>query len=160
MGKVNEDDIDWAETEHGEVAFQRKQLGERAGGKDVGCSLYEIPPGRRAWPYHYHEANEEAIYVLSGAGTVRLADGEHPLEAGDYVALPTGEEGGHRVINDGDDPLRYLAISTMVDPDVTIYPDSGKVGTYTGAPPGRRDGRKLTKYYPEDADVDYWRDEE
>ncbi|ERG97512.1 MAG: cupin domain protein, partial [Haloquadratum sp. J07HQX50] len=104
---------------------------------------------------------EEAIYVLSGTGTIRLVDGAHALSAGDYVALPAGEADGHRVINDGGDdvPLRYLAISTMRDPDVVIYPDMDKVGVYTGTPPGRHEGRKLTKYYPEDANVDYWPDE-
>ena len=155
---IDGDDIDWTESDNGETAFRRKQLAAAADGEDIGCSLYELPPGKRSWPYHYHEGNEEAIYVLTGAGTVRLDDSEHTLSAGDYVALPAGEAGGHRVVNDGDNPLRYLAISTMRDPDVVVYPDMDKVGVYTGTPPGRHDGRKLTKYYPDDADVDYWPD--
>jgi hypothetical protein len=40
-----------------------------AGGEKLGYSLYEVPLGRRAWPCHYHHANEEAIYVLYGSGT-------------------------------------------------------------------------------------------
>jgi hypothetical protein len=40
-----------------------------AGGEKLGCSLYEVPLGRRAWPCHYHRANEEAIHVLYGSGT-------------------------------------------------------------------------------------------
>jgi len=156
---VDGDDIDWTESDHGDTAFRRKQLAAAADGDDIGCSLYELPPGKRSWPYHYHEGNEEAMYVLAGSGTVRLDDGEYVLSAGDYVALPAGAAGGHRVVNDGDDPLRYLAISTMRDPDVVVYPDMDKVGVYTGTPPGRHEGRKLTKYYPEDADVDYWPEE-
>jgi uncharacterized cupin superfamily protein len=159
MTPVNESDMDWSTTEEGETAFRRKQLSTAAGGEEIGCSLYELPPGKRSWPYHYHTGNEEAIYVLAGSGTVRLADGEHPLEPGTYVACPTGEDGGHRVVNDGDAPLRYLAVSTMNDPDVVHYPDTEKVGVYTGSPPGRQDGRRLTKYFPADADVDYWEGE-
>jgi uncharacterized cupin superfamily protein len=35
-----------------------------------------VPPGRRAWPYHYHLENEEAIYVLEGLGTLRIDEEE------------------------------------------------------------------------------------
>jgi len=156
MEPVNEADLEWTTTERGDTGFRRKQLGAAAGGDRLGCSLYELPPGRESWPYHYHTANEEAIYVLAGAGTLRL-DGEmHTIDEGDYVALPAGEEGGHTVVNDADGPLRYLVVSTMVEPDVTVYPDSGKFGVYVGAPPGGRDERSLEGYYPLDADVDYW----
>src|SRR3712207_7562539 len=62
---VGEGDLQWSEKYHGEkFGYRRKSLGSAAGGDKLGCSLYEVPPGRRAWPYHYHLANEEAIYVL------------------------------------------------------------------------------------------------
>jgi uncharacterized cupin superfamily protein len=159
MSRVSESDLPWTETDRGETAFRRKQLSDAAGGEEIGCSLYEIPAGKRAWPYHYHTGNEEAIYVLDGEGVLRHDGEREPLAAGDYVALPAGEEGGHRVINDTEGPLRYLAISTMEDPDVLVYPDSGKVGLYTGSAPGDHENRELTKYFPMDADVDYWQDE-
>jgi uncharacterized cupin superfamily protein len=64
------------------------------------------------------------------------------------------------VINDGDETLRYLAISTMNDPDVTVYPDSEKLGVFVGAPPGSRDDRSLYGYYRIDDEVRYWEDED
>ena len=158
--KVNRDDLDWRTAERDETAFRRKQLGEAADGDRLGCSLYELPPGKKSWPYHYHAGNEEALYVLAGAGTVRLDGESHPLAAGDYVALPADERGAHRVINDGDDPLRYLAISTMETPDVTVYPDSGKIGVFDGAPPGGRDERTLEGFFRLDDAVGYWDGEE
>jgi uncharacterized cupin superfamily protein len=160
MTPTNEGDLEWSETERGETRFRRKQLGRAAGGDRLGCSLYELPAGSRSWPYHYHTANEEALYVLAGEGTLR-SDGEtYPLGAGDYVAFPTGEEGGHRVVNDGDEPLRYLAVSTMVEPDVSVYPDSGKFGVFAGSPPGSDEPRSVHGYYRLDDDVDYWDGEE
>ena len=160
MSRVNESDLDWNEYDHGDSAFRRKELGEAAGSERLGCSLYELPPGERSWPYHYHTANEEALYVLAGDGTIRLGGESHALRAGDYVALPPDESGGHRVCNDGDDPLRYLAVSTMTDPDVTVYPDSGKIGVFAGSPPGGRDERTVHGYYRRDDDVAYWDDGE
>ncbi|WP_276300998.1 cupin domain-containing protein [Halorussus lipolyticus] len=160
MSKINADDLDWTELERDETRFKRKQLAEATDAEQLGCSLYELPPGSRSWPYHYHTGNEEAIFVLSGTGTLRL-DGETvPLQAHDYVALPADESGAHRVVNDSDAPLRYLAVSTMEDPDVTVYPDSGKVGVFAGSPPGGRDERTVEGYYRRDDDVDYWEGED
>ena len=160
MGRVNESDLEWSETERGATRFRRKRLAAAAGGDDLGASLYELPPGARSWPYHYHTGNEEALYVLAGEGRLRDDDSEERLVAGDYVALPTGPDGAHRVVNDGDEPLRYLAVSTMNDPDVTVYPDSEKVGVFAGSPPGGEGERSVHGYFrPEDA-VDYWDGEE
>ena len=160
MGKVNEESLDWTTLEKGETKLRRKQLGEAADGEELGASLYELPPGERSWPYHYHTGNEEALYLLAGSGSLRL-DGETlALSAGDYVALPADESGAHRVVNGSDEPLRYLAVSTMNDPDVTVYPDSDKLGVFAGSPPGGRDERTVHGYYERDSDVDYWRGEE
>ncbi len=55
---VGHQDAQWSEQSHGEkFGYRRKSLGSAAGGEKLGCSLYEVPPGRRAWPYHYHLAN-------------------------------------------------------------------------------------------------------
>jgi len=157
--RVNETDLEWKTVDHGETGFRRKRLAAAAGGERLGCSLYELPPGEQSWPFHYHTGNEEALYVLAGAGQLRTADGVASLDAGDYVALPVGEDGAHRVINDGDEPVRYLAVSTMREPDVTVYPDSEKIGVYAGSPPGSDDPRTVAGYYRRDDDVDYWLDE-
>ncbi|WP_096390134.1 cupin domain-containing protein [Halopenitus persicus] len=156
MEPVNEADLEWSELDRDDAMFRRKQLGEAAGGEELGCSLYELPPGERSWPYHYHAANEEALYVLAGTGSLRVNGGTHRLEAGDYAAFPADETGGHRVINDGDGVLRYLMVSTMRDPDVTVYPDRDRIGVYVGSPPGSRDRRSVQGYYAIDDEVDYW----
>jgi uncharacterized cupin superfamily protein len=154
--QVNEADLDWEESDHGDTAFRRKQLSEAAGSEQLGASLYELDPGTRSWPYHYHTANEEAIFVLSGSGLLRAADGERDLTSGDFVALPADERGGHQVVNDGEQPLRYLMVSTMAEPDVTVYPEMEKFGVFVGAPPGGREERTFHGFYPLDADVEYW----
>lgn len=50
----------------------------------------------------------------------------------DTVFFPTGPEGAHQVRNDSDAPARVLMVSERVHPSATAYPDSGKVGIYTG----------------------------
>jgi len=159
MGLVDEADLEWSETEREETHFRRKKLAAAADADDLGASLYELPPGKSSWPYHYHTGNAEAVYVLDGTGTLRTPHGETRVESGDYCAFPAGADGAHRLHNDGDDPLRYLAVSTMRDPDVTVYPDSGKIGVYAGSPPGGEAERDVSGYYRRDDDVDYWVDE-
>jgi uncharacterized cupin superfamily protein len=160
MGHVDGDAVEWDETEREEMHVRRKELGAAADGERLGCSLYELPAGARSWPYHYHTANEEAMYVLAGAGQVRLADEVVAVDAGDYLAFPADASGAHRVVNDSEAPLRYLAFSTMDDPDMTVYPDSGKFGVFVGSPPGGREERSLHGYYRMADDVDYWEGED
>lgn len=160
MAVTNVEDLDWEMVSDGEAGFRRKRLGTVAGSEALGCSLYELPPGERSWPYHYHTGNEEALFVLEGAGTLRLAGECHPLAADDFVALPADESGAHRVINDGNEPLRYLAISTMSEPDVTVYPDTGRIGVFAGSPPGSDAQRDVHGYYRQEDTVPYWTDEE
>ena len=161
MEKINESELEWTEydPQPDDVTFRRKQLAEAVDADDLGCSLYELPPGRNSWPYHYHTANEEALYVLAGEGLLVASDGKKPLEAGDFVAFPADEHGGHRIVNAGDDPLRYLMVSTMHEPDVTVYPEMNKFGVFAGSPPGGRDERTLEGYYRIDDEVEYWEDE-
>lgn len=156
MEKVNESNTEWKAYDREDTAFRRKELSSAVDAADLGCSLYELPPGKRSWPYHYHTANEEALYVLTGTGLLRTADGERQLAAGDFASFPADESGGHRIVNDGEEPLRYLLVSTMNEPDVTVYPDQNKFGVFVGAPPGSRDERSIHGYYRNDDEVDYW----
>ncbi len=155
---VSEGDIEWSENSHGEkFGYKRKSLSSATGGEKLGCSLYEVPPGRRAWPYHYHLANEEAIYILEGSGTARIGGKEILVSQGDYVALPARAEGAHQLVNSSEAVLRYLCFSTMLEPDIMVYPDSGKVGIFGGAAPGgSKDERTFSKFLRGDVEVGYY----
>lgn len=158
---TREKDLEWTEQSRGtKYEFRRKPLGSASGGEKIGCSLYEVPPGKRSWPFHYHLANEEALYILSGKGVLRIGEEEVAVSRGDYVALLPGKT-AHQLINNSGSLLRYICISTMIEPDISIYPDSGKIGIFAGsAPGGPREKRTVFKYVPGDIDVDYWEGEE
>lgn len=117
-------------------ASRMRMLGAAAGGQALGCTWYEVPPGKSAFPRHAHTANEEAMFVLEGAGRLRIGDAEVQVRAGDFVALPAGKAHAHQVLNEGEGPLRYLCWSTKAMPDVVFFPDSGKVGYTAPGTPG------------------------
>lgn len=64
--------------------------------------------------------------VLEGSGTLRAAAEMLPIKAGDVIFIPTGPEYPHQIINTSEAPLKYLSISTMEEPEICEYPDSGK----------------------------------
>lgn len=106
----------------------RKNLGAVTGGSALGCTWHEVAPGRAAYPRHFHTANEEAVYVLEGTGTLRIGDDEVAIGPGDYLGMPVGPEHVHQIVNSGSAPLRYLAFSTMHSVEIVGYPDSKKIG--------------------------------
>ena len=127
------------------------------GAQKLGYNLTEIPPGKTAFPYHYHYVNEELFIVLEGTGKVRMPDGTHPLKAGDLVACPPGADWAHQFINDGNVPLKYLALSTVQDPEVVQYPDSEKYGVTVGRKPGGTPMESTFRVLAFKKDgVDYW----
>lgn len=125
----------------------------------LGARLNTVPPGKTAWPFHRHFANEELVIVVSGAGALRLGAETKPVRAGDCMAFPAGGL-AHQLRNTGDEPLVYWSVSTQITPDVCEYPDSAKFGVIAGgAAPGKAGARQLAAWVPLDAKVDYWADE-
>ncbi len=111
--------------------FTYRRLGAAIGLERLGCSVYVVPPGKRAFPYHAHSLIEEMFVVLEGSGTLRHEGQEYPLRAGDVIAAPLGR--AHQIVNTSDQDLRYLAVSSNVSADVVVYPDSNKVLAYSEA---------------------------
>jgi uncharacterized cupin superfamily protein len=92
------------------------------------ANFVEVEPGNFAYGYHYHEANEEIFYIISGTGTVRTADGKITVRAGDVIGFPTGEKGAHVMMNESQDTkLVYLDIGTTIKPEIVHLPDTNKV---------------------------------
>ena len=122
--------------EHGKFASSHIAIGAPLGARKLGYNLTEIPPGKRAFPYHYHYVNEEMFLILEGTGELRWPGGTHPLKPMDVICCPPGPDSAHQIHNTGTTPLRYLALSTVEDPEVVEYPDSEKYGVTVGRPLG------------------------
>jgi uncharacterized cupin superfamily protein len=139
-------------------SYRRAKLGLQAGAKRLGASLYEIPSGQSTFPYHAHTANEELLIVLSGRPHLRTATGWRELEEGEMVSFPVGDEGAHQVQNRSGNDVRVLVVSTMIAPEVNLYPDSGKLQAATRAPGAAGEG--FQESYRREQATDYWEGEE
>jgi uncharacterized cupin superfamily protein len=142
--------LDEERTEPAGFTWRAARLGPRLGAEKVGASVYELQPGERSFPYHYEYGAEEWLIVVAGRPTLRDPEGEHELQAGDVLCFPEGPAGAHLLRNDSEEPVRFLIASTKQLPDAAVYPDSGKIGIWTG---NAADPPRLFRI---DGAVDYW----
>lgn len=133
-------------------------ISARLGAQKLGYNLTEVPPGKRAFPLHNHRVNEEMFFVLEGTGVVRIGSESHSIRTGDIIACPPGgTELAHQIINTGTVPLRYLAVSTRMSPEVGDYPDSGKFGVFADFGPGADGQPQMFRFIGRAAEqVNYW----
>ena len=123
-----------AEQDEGSFRWRRARVGRQAGARELGASVFEVPPGASTFPLHCHHANEELLIVLGGRPTLRTIDGERELATGEVVSFRAGRAGAHRIDNRTDEEVRVLIVSTMVGPDVVEHIDSQKVYARSYAP--------------------------
>jgi uncharacterized cupin superfamily protein len=128
------------------------RFGPQLGAADTGATLYEIPPGEAICPYHYEYGEEEWVLALDGRPSVRTPAGTEHLEPLEMAFFPKGPDGAHQIRNDSDEPARVLMWSTVLVPTATAYPDSDKVGVWTGVKPENL-------IVERSANVDYYRGE-
>jgi len=128
---ADEPPVDFAPPQSERFGAQLRHVGTRLGIPGLGCRHIELAPGKRAFPYHNHLGNDEIFVILAGSGTYRFGSNEYPIRAGDICGAPRGgTETAHQIINSGAEPLAYLAISTVQDPDICEYPDSRKFAAF------------------------------
>jgi uncharacterized cupin superfamily protein len=155
VANLNEPEFD-EHREHPGFRCRRARVGRQVGAERLGLSLWEIPPGEAAYPYHYHLGEEELIVVLSGRPSLRAPGGWRELSEGEIVSFLVGEVGAHQIVNRTAEPVRVLAFSTSGAPDIVIRPDSGTLGAFERRPDG---GGLYIHFRAEDA-VEYFEGEQ
>lgn len=136
-------------------------VGMALGAKKLGYNITAVPPGKRAFPLHSHQVNEEMIFVLEGAGEVRIGEATWPIRQGDFVAmLAGGKETAHVVTNTGNTELKYLSVSTRISPEICEYPTTGKFAIFAEQPAGADGKPGFFRYVGrEGVAADYWEGE-
>lgn len=128
------------------------RLAPLLGMESIGCSVIELEPGEKGWPFHLHYGEEELFVILDGTGHMRYGDEQYEVVEGDVLFTPPGEGTAHQIINTSDAPLTYLAFSSHSDPAFCYYPDSGKYAAYTQ----QTDGTWKAFIAHESSDCDYY----
>ncbi|MBO6506834.1 MAG: cupin domain-containing protein [Kordiimonadaceae bacterium] len=90
-----------------------------------GADLETLLPGARSSDMHWHECEDEFLYVIEGEVTVKEGETNEILQPGDAACWQAGIPVAHTILNHTDQPCLYLIVGTRVTHDVCHYPRSG-----------------------------------
>ncbi len=103
--------------------YEAVELGDAAGLTQFGVGVETLLPGGMSSQRHWHENEDEFLYMLSGEVVLVENDGEYIMQAGDAAGWQAGVPNGHHLINRSTTPATYLIMGTRAKDDVGHYPD-------------------------------------
>ncbi|MCC2112637.1 MAG: cupin domain-containing protein [Hyphomicrobiales bacterium] len=128
--KVNQDAIEWggrslypAAYQHVVAGRERKRLGDAVGLTQFGVNLTRLAPGGASALRHWHENEDEFIFVVEGEAVLVENDGETILKAGDGAGFKAGVANGHHLINRSNAAVVYLEAGTRAPRERAHYSD-------------------------------------
>lgn len=121
----------------------RRALGDAFDLTQFGVNLVRLEPGVWSSQRHWHEKEDEFVYVLSGHPTLVTDAGEERLSPGDCAGFPAGKKDGHHLKNDGGELVEFLVVGSRISDDHGEYPDIDMIFLPGRGGYARRDGTKL-----------------
>lgn len=106
----------------------KRALGDVFGLDQFGVNLTELAPGSASALRHWHEREDEFVYILSGHPTLITEAGEVQLNPGDCAGFKAGTPDAHTLVNHGDAPVVYLEVGSRSGGEICHYPDQGMTG--------------------------------
>jgi uncharacterized cupin superfamily protein len=116
-------------------ARQSTRLGVAAGLTQFGVNVTRLPPGSWSSQRHWHEHEDELVYVLEGGVVLIDDEGEHALVPGDAAGFKAGVRNGHHLVNRGAEDAVLLTVGSRNDLDHGEYSDIDMkflAGRYSG----------------------------
>lgn len=107
--------------------FEARLFSDTGGLTQFGAFVETLAPGARSSDRHWHETEDEFLYMLAGEATVVENDGGHAIGPGDACCWPAGVTNGHHVVNRSDAPCTYLVVGTRNASDRVHYSDIDKI---------------------------------
>lgn len=102
----------------------KRALGDLFGLSQFGVNLTVLAPGSASSERHWHESEDEFIYVLEGEVSLIDDAGEHLLTAGMCAGFKAGVPNGHKLVNRSSMPATILEVGTRSEGDRAHYPEA------------------------------------
>jgi len=102
---------------------EKRALGDAFGLTAIGVNLTILAPGKESSMRHWHEREDELVYVLEGEVVLITDDGEETLRPGMVAGFKAGTSNAHHLVNRSESPARYLEVSNRDAADWGYYPD-------------------------------------
>ena len=114
------------------VGRERKRLGNAVGLDQFGVNLTMLKPGASSALRHWHEREDELVYILEGEVVLIEDEGETVLKPGDAAGFKANSPNGHHLVNRTQRDVVYLEIGTRSKHEKASLP-------------GRRSGRRARR---------------
>lgn len=102
-----------------------------AGGlTQFGAFVEILPPGSKSSIKHWHETEDEMVYVLAGEATLHEGDSITRMAPGEAATFKAGDPVGHCFENASATDLHLLVIGTRAKSDTVTYPDNDCILRY------------------------------
>jgi uncharacterized cupin superfamily protein len=106
---------------------QKQAIGNVAGVSQFDVNLTRLKPGAASALRHWHENEDEFVYVLDGELALIEDGGEILLRAGDAAGFKAGVPNGHHLVNKSAGDAVYLEVGTRAPRERAHYPDDDLV---------------------------------
>lgn len=105
------------------VGRERKRLGNAVGLDQFGVNMTRLKPGAASAQRHWHEKEDEFVYILDGEVVLIEDGGEWVLRAGDAAGFKANSRNGHHLVNRSNRDAVYLEVGTRSKHERVEYPD-------------------------------------
>jgi uncharacterized cupin superfamily protein len=102
---------------------EKAALGNVAGLTQFGVNLTRLKPGAASALRHWHEQEDEFVYIVEGELVLIEDGGETLLKPGDCAGFKAGVSNGHHLVNKSQRDALYLEIGTRSPTERGHYPD-------------------------------------
>jgi uncharacterized cupin superfamily protein len=129
------------------VGRSRKRLGNAASLDQFGVNLTTLKPGAASALRHWHEMEDELVYILEGEVVLIEDDSEIVLKAGDTAGFKANVPNGHHLVNKSANDAVLLEIGTRSKHERAEYPDVDLrvIRDDTGGRYTHKDGKPYSK---------------
>ena len=102
---------------------EKTALGNAAELSQFGVNLTRLKPGAASSLRHWHENEDEFVYVLAGELVLVEDGGETIMRPGDCAGFKASVANGHHLVNRTERDALYLEIGTRAQSERAHYPD-------------------------------------
>jgi uncharacterized cupin superfamily protein len=100
-----------------------QSLSEFAGLTQFGVNLVRIKPGAASSQRHWHEHEDEFVYMVEGELVLIEDEGETLVKPGDAAGFKAAVPNGHHLVNRTDRDAVFLVVGTRATRERCHYPD-------------------------------------
>ena len=103
--------------------YKQIKVGDLGGLTQFGVNKTILPTNSATAMRHWHEEEDEFVFIISGSAILVDKDGEHEMNAGDCATFKAGDNNGHAIVNKSNEDVVLLEVGTRSQKEIVHYTD-------------------------------------